>query len=32
MYYVIMVIRSAPNKNDQKVVEEQPVWCGHKLF
>jgi len=26
-----MVIPSAPNKNDQKVVE-QAVWRGHKLF
>jgi len=27
-----MEIRFAPNKNKQKVVEEQAVWRGHKLF
>ena len=33
MYYVNMVIRLAPNKNNQKaVVEEQAVGHGHKLF
>jgi len=25
------VIRFAPNKNNQKVVEQQAVWRGHKL-
>jgi len=29
---LIMVIRFAPNKNNQKVVDEQAVWGGHKLF
>jgi len=29
---LMMVIRSAPNKNNQKVVEQQAVWRGHKLF
>jgi len=32
MYYDIMVIRFAPNKNNQKVVEEHAVEHGHKLF
>jgi len=32
MYYVNMVIRFAPNKYDQKVVEEQAVGHGSKLF
>jgi len=27
-----MLIRFAPNKNNQKAVEEQAVWRGHKLF
>jgi len=27
-----MVIRFAPNKNNQKVVEDQAVWRGHKIF
>jgi len=27
-----MVIRFAPNKNNQKVVDEQAVWRGHKLL
>jgi len=26
-----MVIRFAPNKNNQKVVEEQAVWWGTNL-
>jgi len=29
---MLMVIRFAPNKNNQKVVEEQVVRRGHKLF
>jgi len=29
---LVMVIRFAPNKNIQKIVEEQHFWCGHKLF
>ena len=29
---LIMVIRFAPNKSNQKVVEEQAVWRDHKLF
>jgi len=29
---LIMLIRFAPNKNNQKAVEEQAVWRGHKLF
>jgi len=27
-----MVIHFAPNKSNQKVVEEQAVWRDHKLF
>jgi len=27
-----MVIRFAPNKNNQKVVEEQTVWRGQNFF
>ena len=28
----MMLIRYSPYKNNQKVVEEQAVWSGHKLF
>jgi len=28
----IMVIRFAPNKNNQKVVEEQAVWWGTNCY
>jgi len=27
-----MVNRFAPNKNNQKVVEEEAAWRGYKLF
>jgi len=27
-----MMIKFAYNKNNQKVVEEQTVWRGHKAF
>jgi len=27
-----MVIRFAPNKNNQKVVEEQAVWRGTNCY
>jgi len=27
-----MVIRIAPNKNDQKVLEEQAVWRGTNCY
>ena len=27
-----MVIRFAPNKNNQKVVEEQAVWRGTNFY
>jgi len=27
-----MVVCFVPNKNNQKVIEEQTVWCGHKIF
>jgi len=29
---LIMVIRFAPNKNNQNVVEEQALWRNHKHF
>ena len=29
---LIMAIRSAPDKSNQTVVEEQAVWRDHKLF
>jgi len=32
MYYVNNGDPFYHNKNNQKVVEEQAVWCGHKLF
>jgi len=32
MHYVNMVIRFAPNKDNQKVVEKQAVGHGHKHF
>jgi len=28
----MMVIRFAPNKNNQKVVEEQAVWRGTNCY
>jgi len=28
----MMVIRFAPDNNNQKVVEEQAVWRSHKHF
>jgi len=31
MYYVNMVILFGLNKNNQKVLEEQAVWCDRKL-